>query len=262
MTLILDTYNTRNILGRVIKEAKKYIVIIVPSLRIDEDVRESLNGIVSKGVKLFVLHDGSDVDESTLEWLKGLENSNIAKLPQLHTRVYLTENAIVMTSMDLYGPTDAQDLGVMFDVRIEKQNFKEALENAIRILDISEKEHGEWDLSELNNTVKGLAFLRLNRPAEPGKRNTAPTANPTRFYCIKCSRDVPAETGLVYCERCLKRWVKSSDMDYVEISGYCHICSGSCRTSAKKPVCIDCYYRNIDLVESKIKNMRELADKM
>ncbi len=265
MTLILDTPGTNSLLGRIIDDAQKHILLISPSLNVNGKMRERLERAVSRGVSLFIIHSKGDADEDTLDWVKGLDNSNVACVADLHVRLYMSENGAIVSTMDVsdYDEMNHEEIGVIFDRRSEKQEYKDLLLLALYLVGSSEIEYGAWDTTEVERFMRGPMGLDISQivQSKTPRRTCVTTESitvgraPTKCHCIRCGRQILVDSGIVYCDRCFKSWSKRGNLDFVEITGYCHVCGEPYRASAKKSVCINCLYRYGDHIKGKTDNM-------
>ena len=98
------------------------------------------------------------MDHSTMSWLKGLRNTSIGYIPNLHAKIYLTEGHAIVTSMNLYeySQVNNEEIGVLLGYREDRRDYKELLFHTMRLLTMSEKEHGTWDLSDIDKPLRGL----------------------------------------------------------------------------------------------------------
>ena len=286
MSLILDTYETNTWISHISEDARKHLVIICPYLKINEKLRRTIEVADRKGVNLFVIYGKRELDEGTMTWLKGLRHSNIASIKDLHAKLYMNEEMAVISSMNIYeySQVNNEELGVLCGKRQDRNEFKDITFQVMRLIGISEKEHGRWDVGDLDKPIRGL-FKRSKgteefktydsgseirnpdeSPAEPMKVDTdeklePPVPETILCHCIRCGRVIPSTHDYVYCGRCMDSWQRYSNTRYVEPDGHCYICGKQYNASAERPACLDCYRAHKGLIDSKCETMRNLDNR-
>lgn len=279
MSLILDTYDTNTWISHISEDSRKYLVIICPYLKINEKLRRTIEVADSNGVELFVIYGKRDLDNDTMAWLKKLRHSNIAYIRDLHAKLYMNEEFAVISSMNLYeySQVNNEELGVLCGRKEDRAEFKDITFQVMRLIGVSEKEHGKWIIKDLEKPLKGL-FKRSKWTEEPKKSEpetdieeieppqepktieemrTMPASSKTILcHCIRCGRLIPSTHDYVYCGRCMDSWQRYSNMKYVEPEGHCYICGKQYNASAEKPACLDCYKKNTELIMTKCDSMR------
>ena len=286
MSLILDTYETNTWISHISEDARKHLVIICPYLKINEKLRRTIEVADRKGVNIFVIYGKRELDEGTMTWLKGLRHSNIACIRDLHAKLYMNEEFAVISSMNLYeySQVNNEELGVLYGRKEDRVEFKNITFHVMRLIGISEKEHGKWEIGYLDKPIRGL-FKRSKEteefktydsgseirnpdesPAEPVKIKTEekpepPASETILCHCIRCGRVIPSTHDYVYCGRCMDSWQRYSNIRYVEPDGHCYICGKQYNASAERPACLDCYRAHKGLIDSKCDTMRNLDNR-
>ena len=286
MSLILDTYETNTRISHISEDARKHLVIICPYLKINEKLRRTIEVADRKGVDIFVIYGKRELDEGTMTWLKGLRHSNISCIKDLHAKLYMNEEFAVISSMNLYeySQVNNEELGVLCGRKEDRAEFKDITFQVMRLIGISEKEHGRWDVGDLDKPIRGL-FKRSKgteefktyvsgseirnpdeSPEEPVKIETEekpepPASEAILCHCIRCGRVIPSTHDYVYCGRCMDSWQRYSNTRYVEPNGHCYICGKQYNASAEKPACLDCYRAHKGLIDSKCETMRNLDNR-
>lgn len=286
MSLILDTHETNTWISHISEDARKHLVIICPYLKINEKLKRTIEVADRKGVNIFIIYGKRELDEGTMTWLKGLHHSNIANIKNLHAKLYMNEEFAVISSMNLYeySQVNNEELGVLCGRKEDRAEFKDITFQVMRLIGISEKEHGRWDVGDLDKPIRGLfkrgkgteEFRTYDSGSDVGNRDEIPL-EPIRVeteekpeppisetllcHCIRCGRVIPSTHDYVYCGRCMDSWQRYSNMRYVEPEGHCYICGKQYNASAEKPACLDCYKENTRLVSMKCDAMRKAAEK-
>ena len=225
MSLILDTYETNTWISHISEDARKHLVIICPYLKINEKLRRTIEVADKKGVNLFVIYGKRELDEGTMTWLKGLRHSNIASIKDLHAKLYMNEEMAVISSMNLYeySQVNNEELGVLCGKRQDRNEFKDITFQVMRLIGISEKEHGRWDIGDMDKPIRGL-FKRSKRADEAmtdeyefelqedetfeeseveNISGFTPRSEKVLCHSIRCGRIIPSDHEYVYCGRCM-----------------------------------------------------------
>ena len=264
----------------------RFIPVVSPYLRINDRLRRTLEVADSRGVKTFFVYGKKDMDSDTYEWIKSLRNSSIGFIPQLHAKMYVMELAGVIMSMNLYtySQVNNEELGVIFEKKYDRSEFKGLVFHATRLIDISRKEYGRWDDSDILRIFDGIFGKRSKRsevqnaetagmladeplaaspvqpfPATGSDTDPVPAEaadTPKLCHCIRCGRTISSEHPFVYCGRCLESWKRFSNISYSEPQGHCYICNAENRSSADRPACIRCYSAHKAFIRTQLDRIR------
>ena len=278
MPLILDTPLTNTWITHISEDVRKHLVIVCPYLKINDRLRRIIEIAVSRGVKLYIVYGKGNMDHSTMSWLKGLRNTSIGYIPNLHAKIYLTEGHAIVTSMNLYefSQVNNEEIGVLLGYKEDRRDYKAILFHTMRLLTMAEKEHGAWNLSDIDKPLRGLFGTRKtvfdNDPTHEeletdDSENIHISEEPNEIVperilcrCIRCNRIIPSDHQYVYCGRCMESWSRYCNTGYVENEGHCYICGKDIKSSAAKPACADCYRSNKQLVDLKCSIMASVKD--
>lgn len=165
-----------------------------------------------------------------------------------------------MSSMNLYefSQVNNEELGMIAWMRDGRTEFKDLLYEAIRLINLSVKQYGKWDIEDIDKPIRRIIrkeplFIPVDHLAEEDVQERI------ICHCIRCGRSVPSDHPYPYCGRCLESWKQYMNLNYTEPDGHCYICGNACRASAERPACSGCYGKNAKLVDEKCESMRRLA---
>lgn len=261
MVGILSTESLNLAISAVIENAHKHLVIISPFLRINQKMRASIQIALKRDVKLTVIYGKSELDRDTMNWLKSLPYCNIGYVENLHAKLILNEEAAVMSSMNLYefSQVNNEELGMIAWMKDGRREFKDLLYEAVRLINLSVKQCGKWDIEDIDEPLRGklrkeTVFIPVDHLMEEEKIRER-----TICHCIRCGRSIPSDYPYPYCGRCLESWKQYMNLNYTEPDGHCYICGNACRASAERPACSECFGRDTKLVDEKCESMRRLA---
>ncbi len=189
-------------------------------------------------------------------------------LKNLHAKIVLNEEAVVMSSMNLYeySQVNNEELGMLAEFRRERNEYKDLLYHSIRLINASEKLFGSWDIEDIDKPIRGLVkreayFIPVAFNKGDLLIDDDPEPRPERriCHCIRCGHAIPSTHENVYCGRCFESWKVYCNPGYVERGGHCYVCGKEYPVSAEKPVCADCYRDNIALAKEKRDLMRSMG---
>lgn len=262
MVEILATEALNDSIVSVIENARRHLVIISPFLKINKKMRTSIEVALKRNVKLTVLYGKSELDRETMDWLKSLQYCNIGYIENLHAKLILNEEAAVMSSMNLYefSQVNNTELGMIAWMRDGKNEFKDLLFEAVRMINISVKQYGKWDIEDIDQPLRGkIRKETFFIPVESVVGEEQPVTERMMCHCIRCNRIIPSEHPYPYCGRCLESWKQYRNLGYTEPNGHCYICGCTYRASAERSACPECYAKNSELVRMRCESMRRLA---
>ncbi|MBR1973379.1 MAG: hypothetical protein IKA33_01730, partial [Candidatus Methanomethylophilaceae archaeon] len=170
MPQILDTDDTNAWTSQITEDAGKYLVVVCPALRIISRLRKAIMSADSRKVDTFIIHGRGMPDKDSLEWLKGLKHSNVSCIPNLNVRLHFNEKHALITSMSIHEFPQAvtEELGVLVSSKEDKSMFKDVVSHALRLIEMSEREHGSWDIRPIRKSVEGLfATSAKTEPPRP-----------------------------------------------------------------------------------------------
>ena len=231
---------------KIIKGAKSAFILISPFLRVNNDLKELLGGQDRLRRYPHVASTArNELQPEESEWLQSLTSVKTSFRKNLHAKCYLNEDKALLTSMNLYEFSEARttmkwDTGITRR-RAGRNSIRGDTTKAMRILDKSD---------EFRVTVARVEPLKsTEEPSEiEGSRTTAQA--PEEGFCIRCGdTDPPTRAGRT-AERC-KSWNRFKNDDYEE--KHCHTCGKEHKATMAKPVCLTCYRKHKNWVDSTTK---------
>lgn len=205
-----------------INEAKKFIVLVTPYLKLDDwnHAQLAIHSAIDRGVQITVLVRDEDavVDSETVEWL--LEaNAKVLCVEYLHAKIYLNEATTLVSSMNLYNFSAQNSLEIAVIIRDKT--------DAQRIRDY------------VFNTLKTIAEP-VEVPAIPARSLKArQSTREAEGSCIRCGSDIEFDSSRPLCRNCYGIWAEFENEDYQE--SFCHSCGKPSRTTFARPLCNPCY---------------------
>lgn len=141
MAKFLNTSATNYFLEELIKESRERLVIISPFLKFNERMKELLADKDRMKIDVRIVYGKSELNPHEMNWLRSLEFVRTSFCQNLHAKCYLNERAAIITSMNLYefSQVNNNEMGIYFDRETEAELYRETLEEAQRLIRISEQ---------------------------------------------------------------------------------------------------------------------------
>jgi phosphatidylserine/phosphatidylglycerophosphate/cardiolipin synthase-like enzyme len=141
MAKFLNTSGTNFYLEKLIKGANERLILISPFLQINDRVKELLEDKNRLKLDIRIVYGKVELPPEEITWLRGLEFVRTSFCKNLHAKCYLNEQAGIITSMNLYefSQINNNEMGILFLKAKDIDLYKEAFEEAQRIIRISEE---------------------------------------------------------------------------------------------------------------------------
>ena len=227
MVKFLTTLEISAQIDKIIREAKEKLILMSPYLNMNKIFYDRLKDADANRIKITFIYGKQDLVPDQLERLNKLKGLEIYYCKNLHAKCYCNEETMVITSLNLleFSQSHNREMGVL----IKRQKDIDLYNNAfIEINSIINSSHLE-KLSRIN---------RNNSLSKNGLRDDIPEV----CFCIRCGnlRSLPADP---YCKKCYYEW---KDAKYPKIiENFCWSCGGPYGSTFEKPLCEDCYRREM-----------------
>jgi len=182
-----------------------------------------------------IIYGKSELEPAENNWLKSLNSIRTSFCQNLHAKCYLSENEVIITSMNLYefSQINNNEMGVYIVKAEDEQLYDEVLTEAMRLVRISDE-------------IK-VSVAKVPKDVEkPAKKAIKQGLNVAGF-CIRCGEKLKLNPMVPYCPKCFKSWKKYKNEEHEE--KYCHICGKPNKSSLIKPSCYECYTINKNVLE-------------
>lgn len=234
MAKFLNTKKAVSAIEDLIKDAGQTLILISPYLKLSKDFRELLTYRNSKDKITTVIFGKQELKPDEMKFLEGLRFVILKYKDELHAKCYLNDEKMIITSLNLYDFSMAnnKEMGVL----IEKSNPND--------LELFEEAFKEVDY--INQTSERFAYRTQNAPAttvnkfdntdyNKGKSNNKKSDKPTG-YCIRTGVEIPFNVEKPMSYEAFKVWSQFGDSDYPE--KFCHFSGepSNGETSHSKPI--------------------------
>jgi hypothetical protein len=141
MARFLNTSATNYHLEELIKGARDRLILISPFLKLNDRIKELLADKNRLKIDVRVVYGKSELAPAEIEWLKGLTFVRTSFCKNLHAKCYLSEEACIVTSLNLYefSMVNNNEMGVLINRGEDGDLYRDAYDEAQRIIRISEE---------------------------------------------------------------------------------------------------------------------------
>jgi len=232
MAKFLDTTGVSYHLEQLINNSKEKLILISPYLKINERIRQLLEDKDRLKIDIRVIYRENKLEPAEKNWLKSMRSIRSSFCQNLHAKCYLNESEAIITSMNLYNFSQANnyEMGVYVSRDEDVSLYSDICEQAMRLVRISS--------DEMTISVSKV-------PKDADKAIRPPTT--ASGFCIRCHREIGLNPMIPYCKTCHKAWKKYGNDKYEEKS--CHICGQQNVSTLLKPACLECWKKNKGLLE-------------
>ena len=128
MAKFLNSNELQSWIPRVIDEAEKELVIIVPFVKTSKSLYQSLYDANERGVETTIVYRENKLPQEERKKLLTLDNLNLLHHPNVHAKCYLNEYFLIVTSMNMYEYSEKnnREMGVLLidDVELTEVEFE------------------------------------------------------------------------------------------------------------------------------------------
>ena len=141
MAKFLNTSATNYFLEELIKEAKDRLILISPFLKLNDRIKELLSDKNRLKIDVRIVYGKSELQPAEMSWLQELTYIRTSYCKNLHAKCYMNEEMCIITSLNLYefSQVNNNEMGILIQRGEDSQLYKDAYEEAQRIIRISEE---------------------------------------------------------------------------------------------------------------------------
>lgn len=235
MAKFLDTTGISYHLEQTIKNANERLVLISPFLKINDRIKELLEDKDRLKIDIRVVYGKNELLPEENNWLKSMNSIRTSFCKNLHAKCYMNEKEALITSMNLYEFSQANnnEMGILVTRDNDQQLYTDVDTEAKRLIRISE---------EIKVSVE-----RVLQNDNGQTNKTKDVKGQTEGHCIRCKKSIKLNPLVPYCKECYNIWKKYEVKEYQE--KHCHICGKGEPTTILKPTCYSCYKANKNKLE-------------
>ena len=141
MAKFLNTSATNYFLEEMIKGASDRLILISPFLKLNDRMKELLADKNRLKIDVRIVYGKSELQPQEIEWLRGMTYIRTSFCKNLHAKCYMNEEMCIVTSLNLYefSQVNNNEMGILIQRTEDGQLYKDAYEEAQRIIRISEE---------------------------------------------------------------------------------------------------------------------------
>lgn len=233
MANFLDTTGISYHLEQIIKSSNERLILISPFLKINDRIKELLEDKDRLKIDIRVIYGKNELQPEENNWLKSMNSIRTSFCKNLHAKCYMNEKEALITSMNLYEFSQANnnEMGISVLKESDEKLFGDIYAEASRLIRISE---------EIKVSVEKVVqkdFIQTKKVKESKDQG----------HCIRCDNSITLNPLVPYCKDCYAIWKKHNNDEYQE--KFCHICGEKEKSTKAKPSCYDCYKANKNKLE-------------
>ena len=141
MAKFLNTSATNYFLEEMIKSPSDRLILISPFLKLNDRVKELLSDKNRLKIDARIVYGKSELQPQEIEWLRGLTYIRTSFCKNLHAKCYMNEEMCIVTSLNLdeFSQVNNNEMGILINRSDDSQLYKDAYEEAQRIIRISDE---------------------------------------------------------------------------------------------------------------------------
>jgi hypothetical protein len=217
MAKFLDKEKAVSALKDLIKNAGERLILISPYLKLSKDFKELLTFRNSKEKITTVIFGKQELNPDEMKFLQGLRFVILKYNENLHSKCYLNDDKMIITSLNLYefSMANNKEMGVLIDKN--DLSDQELYNEAYNEVDFISKTSQSFELS----IPKPVFTVKQSEPkAEKSKEKSNNSNNEPMGYCIRTGVQIPFNVEKPLSYDAYKKWNEFGDPDYSE--KYCH----------------------------------------
>lgn len=185
MAKFLNTSGTNYHLEELIKAARDRLILISPFLKLNDRMKELLADKDRLKIDVRIVYGKSELAPAEIEWLKALTYVRTSFCKNLHAKCYLSESSCIITSLNLYefSMVNNNEMGVLIDRLADADLYRDAYEEAQRIIRISEEVRITLERVERRPDIQASLAIKpaLQKPATPESLPAEPATGITHY---------------------------------------------------------------------------------
>lgn len=230
----------------IIEETKVFCFLVTPYFKSWPLLKRALEKAGNNNKKIsIILRSCEDVTDEIKE-LSRKYGFDVAFVDRLHTKLYMNEKEVLISSMNLYDSSKENNYELGFNIKGTNvaNTFKyKVIDQDLLSLKYDKLIKGKYIKSSAADEKPGThkktktATAKTNQKKQVFNKTKAKTQN--QGHCIRCNTQIGLDPDHPYCKKCYKLWSQYENPEYTE--KYCHHCGKKSSTSLLKPVCYSCW---------------------
>ncbi|MGF6147759.1 Predicted HKD family nuclease [Kingella potus] len=199
MAKFLTTTAASFYLEELIKNARERLFLISPYWKLNDRLKELLEDKNRMKIDIRIIYGKNDLNPSEMKWFKSLDYVRISYCPNLHAKCYISEQACIITSLNLYefSQVNNHEMGIFLSKDEDGKIYQDAYEEAQRIIRISEEV--KVSLDAVNSGTDGNTAENGSENKNHDKLTTAKLAEKLGISTQECNQKL-CDAGLQQSE--------------------------------------------------------------
>lgn len=218
MAKFLNTRKAVSEIEDLIKNADQKLTLVSPYLKISKDFRELLNYRNKKDKITTIIFGKQELNPDEMKFLQTLRFVILKYNEDLHAKCYLNDNKMIITSLNLYefSMANNKEMGVLIDKT--DSNDMTLFEDALKEVDYIDQTSQRFEFGSVKPFVK-------KHQASQGDG-----------FCIRTGQPILFDLEKPMSYEAFKTWDEFGNMDYPE--KYCHFSGepSNGETTMKQPI--------------------------
>lgn len=224
MAKFLNTRKAVSELEDLIRNADQKLILISPYLKISRDFRELLDFRNKKDKITTIIFGKQELNPDEMKFLQSLRFVILKYNETLHAKCYLNDSKMIITSLNLYefSMANNKEMGILIDKNdpTDKELFDEAIK----------------EIEFIDGTSERFEFGTKTREKEKDQGKKAKHTADGNGFCIRTGVPIPFNIEKPLSKEAYKKWNEYGDENYPE--KYCHFSGepSNGETSVKQPI--------------------------
>lgn len=216
-----------------IKEARDKLIFVSPYLQINKLLIPRLKDASERNVAITIVYrvDAKSTN-AEIEKLKEIKGLTIYGIENLHSKCFMNEKRLLLTSMNLYEYSEKnnREMGIALTLADDEDLYKDAVEEVQSIIRASKP---------IKELIKPKAVEKTVHTNFLFNTTKQTTTNTNEGYCIRCGDGMRHGLHAPLCKTCYNVWSEYGNREYLE--NFCHSCRKPHDTTIDAPQCYPCY---------------------
>ena len=159
---IIGTTEISYEIEQILSRSEEYLILVTPYLKLNQRLKVKLSDAFKKEFRIYIIHRKNELKSNDANWLNSFNNVRLFPIQNLHSKIYVNEESVIISSMNLYeySQINNHEIGVKIDSKEDDIEYKDTL-NEIRIILESEHPQSYHKFDEIIETLEDYSMGRL-----------------------------------------------------------------------------------------------------
>ena len=231
----------------IVRAAREYLTLVTPYVDLTGHLQHELRLAVEENkVRLTVVlrrdpgdKIGGDKGKESIRQLTEL-GAQVKAVEDLHAKIYLSESAVVVSSMNLLSSSwsNSHEFGMEVPEGPIADSVRTYVSDTLIKLgtDVAPPAAPATGAPTKRPAGKKKSVAEKRRPYGARTKKRAPDG-----HCIRCGASISLDPSHPLCPKCYGVWALFENREYLE--EHCHACGKKHEATYAKPLCRACYRR-------------------